>query len=417
VRLEAKGVVVGLAGGIACYKAVELVRLLVQHGARVRTVMTRNAQEFVAPLTLQTLSGAPVSTDTFSLTQESEIGHIRLADEADVVVVAPATANIIGKLAAGIADDLLTTVLIATRAPRLLAPAMNVHMFENPVVQENLRRLRAVGYHVIGPASGDLACGYTGFGRLSEPEEILEEVALLVAPKDLAGERVLVTAGPTREPLDPVRFLSNRSSGRMGYAVARVARRRGAEVTLVSGPTTLRPPAGVRMVPVTTAREMGRAVDSAYARATVVVMTAAVADYRPERMAGQKVPKGAAAERLRLVPNPDILCKLGGRKGSRTLIGFAAETHDIRARAGRKLRQKRLDLIVANDVTASDAGFDVETNRVTFLDARRGAEELPLLPKEEIAERLCDWIAAQREPRRRATERVARAGRTGRRDR
>jgi phosphopantothenoylcysteine decarboxylase/phosphopantothenate--cysteine ligase len=358
-----------VAGGIACYKAADLVRLLVQHGARVRVVMTQNAREFITPLTLQTLSGAPVSTDTFNLTQESEIGHIRLADDADVVVVAPATANVIGKLAAGIADDLLTTVLIATRVPRLLAPAMNVHMFENPIVQDNLRRLRAVGYHVVGPASGDLACGYTGFGRLSEPEEILEEIASLVAPKDLAGERVLVTAGPSREPLDPVRFLSNRSSGKMGYAVARIARRRGAEVTLVSGPTALAPPAGVSVVSVTTAREMQRAVVSAYAKATTVVMTAAVADYRPERTAAQKVTKDAATGSLRLVRNPDILRELGRNRGSRVLIGFAAETHDVRARAARKLREKRLDLIVANDVTVADAGFDAETNRVVLLDA------------------------------------------------
>lgn len=412
MRIEGKRIVVGMAGGIACYKAADLVRLLVQHGARVRALMTQNAREFITPLTLQTLSGAPVSTDTFSLTQESEIGHIRLADDADVVVVAPATANVIGKLAAGIADDLLTTVLIATRVPRLLAPAMNVHMFENPIVQDNLRRLRAVGYHVVGPASGDLACGYTGFGRLSEPEEILEEIASLVAPKDLAGERVLVTAGPSREPLDPVRFLSNRSSGRMGYAVARVARRRGADVTLVSGPTTLAPPAGVSVVSVTTAREMQRAVVSAYAKATTVVMTAAVADYRPERTAAQKVAKDAAAGPLRLVRNPDILRELGRNRGSRVLIGFAAETHDVRARAARKLREKRLDLIVANDVTVADAGFDAETNRVLLLDAQGGVEALPLLSKEEVAERLCDWIAGHRRPGRGKGKRTAGRGRS-----
>jgi len=400
MRIEGKRVVVALAGGIACYKAADLIRLLVQHGARVRVVMTQHAREFITPLTLQTLSGAPVSTDTFDLTQESEIGHIRLADDADVVVVAPATANVIGKLAAGIADDLLTTVLIATRVPRLLAPAMNVHMFENPIVQDNLRRLRAVGYHVIGPASGDLACGYTGFGRLSEPAEILEEIATLVAPRDLSGERVLVTAGPTRESLDPVRFLSNRSSGRMGYALARAARRRGADVTLVCGPTALAPPAGVDVIRVTNAREMQRAVVGAYGKATIVVMTAAVADYRPERPAAQKVAKDAAGGPLRLVRNPDILQELGRRKGSRMLIGFAAETHDLRTRAARKLRQKGLDLIVANDVAAGDAGFDVDTNRVVLLDAGGQAEELPLLSKDEVAERLCDWISARRHPRR-----------------
>jgi phosphopantothenoylcysteine decarboxylase/phosphopantothenate--cysteine ligase len=413
VRIEGKRVVVAMAGGIACYKAADLIRLLVQQGARVRVVMTRNAQEFITPLTLQALSGAPVATDTFDLTQESEIGHIRLADDADVIVVAPATANVIGKLAAGIADDLLTTVLIAARVPRLLAPAMNVHMFENPIVQDNLRRLRAVGYQIVGPASGDLACGYTGFGRLSEPGEILEEIAMLLAPGDLAGERILVTAGPSRESLDPVRFLSNRSSGRMGYAVARAARRRGAEVTLVSGPTSLPAPPGVSVLQVTTAREMQRAVVSAFEKATVVVMTAAVADYRPERTAAQKVAKDAVVGPLRLVRNPDILQELGRRKGSRLLVGFAAETHDVRSRATRKLRDKRLDLIVANDVTAPDAGFDVETNRVALLDARGGVEELPLLSKDEVAERLCDWIASQRRPRR--GQRVKGASLSGRR--
>jgi phosphopantothenoylcysteine decarboxylase/phosphopantothenate--cysteine ligase len=411
MTLQGKRIVVGLTGGIACYKAADLVRLIVQGGATARVVMTRHAQEFITPLTLQTLSGNPVSTDTFSLTQESEIGHIRLADDADAVVVAPATANVIGKLAAGIADDLLTTVLLATRAPKLLAPAMNVHMFENPIVQENLRRLRVAGYHVVGPASGSLACGYTGLGRLSEPADVLEEIACLVSAKDLAGEDVLVTAGPTREAMDPVRFVSNRSSGRMGYAVARMARRHGARVTLVSGPTALPPPPDVNVIPVTTAEEMRRAVIRCYGTATVVVMTAAVADYRPAETAADKIAKDGRPQALRLVRTRDILGELGARKADRLLVGFAAETRDVRERAAGKLRAKHLDLIVANDVTAAGAGFDVETNQVVFLDAGGGVEDLPLLSKEEVAERLCDWIARHRRRPRRGARRRGRARR------
>ncbi len=243
----------GVSGGIACYKAVELVRLLVKAGFSVQVIMTRGAMEFVTPLTFQTLSGNPVATETFNLTQESEIGHINLADSADLFVIAPATANIIGKIANGIADDLLTTVIMATQAPVLLAPAMNIHMYENPIVQENLRKLGRVGYHLLEPAEGFLACGYEGKGRLPDPEKIAEEIQKLLRKKDLTGERLVITAGPNREPLDPVRYLSNRSSGKMGYALARAALRRGAEVTLVTGPTALDAPAGARMIAVTTA--------------------------------------------------------------------------------------------------------------------------------------------------------------------
>src|SRR5262245_19204837 len=327
MRLEGRTAVVGVTGGIACYKACELVRQLVAAGVQVRVVMTPNAQQFVTPLTLQTLSGHPVATDTFDLTQESEIGHIRLADSADVVVIAPATANALAKLATGIADDLLSTVLLATRAPLVLAPAMNVHMWEHPAVQENLARLVARGARVVGPARGALACGYEGAGRLADPAEIVEAVAAALAPQDLAGEHVLVTAGPTEEALDPVRYLSNRSSGKMGYALARAARRRGAEVTLVSSPTALAAPAGVGIVRVATARDMARAVGEAFGAATVVIMCAAVADYRPRRALPRKLKKGAASLTLELERNPDILTSLAPRKGRRLLVGFAAETH------------------------------------------------------------------------------------------
>lgn len=399
MSLAGKRIVLGLSGGIACYKVADVVRLLVQQEATVRVVMTRNAQQFVTPLTLQTLSGSPVSTDTFDLTQESEIGHIQLADDADAVVVAPATANTIGKLAAGIADDLLTTVVTATRAPVLLAPAMNVHMYENAIVQQNLARLRDGGFHIVGPESGSLACGYTGLGRLSEPAAIVEEVCTLVSVKDLAKHRIVVTAGPNREAIDPVRFLSNRSTGRMGYAVAQMARRRGAEVTLITGPTTLPRPAGVTTVEVATAREMHRAVLRAFARATAVVMTAAVADYRPEEVQSRKITKGPKPINLRLVRNPDILQTLGQRKRNRILIGFAAETHDVLARATRKLREKNLDLIVVNDVAAPDAGFEVDTNRVHLIDATGQTADLPLQAKADIADHLCTWIATRGRPK------------------
>src|SRR5438132_5811698 len=357
MRLDGRTVVVGLSGGIACYKACEVVRLLVGAGARVPVVMTAGAREFVTPLTLQTLSGHPVATETFSLTQESEIGHIRLADAAEAIVIAPATANVLGKLAGGIADDLLTTVLLATRAPLILAPAMNVHMWEHPAVQENLARLVDRGARIVGPGTGALACGYEGPGRLAEPELIVEEVRCALAAQDLAGEHVLVSAGPTEAPIDPVRYVSNRSSGKMGHAIARVARRRGAVVTLVTGPGALPDPPGVRTIPVRTAREMERALGEAFAAANVLVMTAAVADYRPRQPMSRKLKKGAAALTLELERNPDILSGLGGRKGDRLLIGFAAETHDVAAEARRKLAAKHLDLIVANDVTAPGAGF------------------------------------------------------------
>jgi len=336
-----------------------------------------------------------VATDTFSLTQESEIGHIRLADTADVLVVAPATADVIGKMAAGIADDLLTTVLLATRAPVVVAPAMNVHMWEHPAVQENVARLAARGVRIVGPASGSLACGYEGAGRLVEPDVLVEEILRVLAPQDLAGQHVLVTAGPTEEPIDPVRYVSNRSSGKMGYAVARIARRRGAEVTLVTGPTAIAAPPGVRVVQVGSAREMHAAAEQAFAAATVLVAAAAVADYRPRRALSQKLKKSAATLALELDRNADILRDLAARKGRRLVIGFAAETQDVAAEAKRKLREKRCDLMVANDVTAPGAGFGTDTNRVRLLDAQGLDEELPVLSKEDVAERIVDWVAAR----------------------
>jgi len=394
--LKGKKIVLGVTGGIAAYKAAELVRELVRSGAEVFVVMTRGAQEFITPLTLQTLSGNKVATDLFSLLEESEIGHISLADRADILVIAPATANIIGKIAGGIADDMLSTVVMATQAPVLLAPAMNVHMWENSVTQENIQKLRARGYHFIDPEAGELACGYEGKGRLAEIPAIVEEVQTLLSPKDYSGETLLVTAGPTEEPIDPVRFLSNRSSGKMGFAVSRAARRRGAQVTLVSGPTALTPPPHLRFIPVRTAAQMREAVLENLQAASIVVMAAAVSDFRPQGTREEKIKKSKANLNLPLELNPDILYEAGQKKGTRLLIGFAAETHDLLQNAQQKLAEKNLDLIVANDVSLPGAGFAVDTNIVKLIDRRGNIEELPLMGKEEVADLVLDRVVKLR---------------------
>jgi len=387
-------VVLGVTGGIACYKAVELVRLLVKNGFKVRVIMTRGAMEFVTPLTFQTLSGNPVATETFSLTQESEIGHINLADSADLLVIAPATANVIGKLASGIADDLLTTVLMATQAPVLLAPAMNIHMYENVIVQENLRKLGRVGYHIMDPAEGYLACGYEGKGRLPDPEKISDEIERLLRKKDLAGENFLITAGPSREPLDPVRYISNRSSGKMGYALARAALRRGATVALVSGPTALEPPSGARLIEVNTAAEMREAVLKEYPHSSAVIMAAAVADYHAVAPSGQKIKRGVGDLELRLIPNPDILKELGQNKDGKWLVGFAAETENLTANAQKKLHEKNLDIVIANNVAEEGSGFDGDTNVGTIIDRTGAVRSLPLMSKDDLADCIYDHYLA-----------------------
>ena len=390
-QLEGKTVLLGLTGGIACYKAAELVRALSREGATVRVMMSAGAQQFITPLTLQTLSGHPVATNTFDLTQESAIGHIRLADCADVLVVAPATANVIGKLAAGIADEVITTVALATRAPILLAPAMNVHMYENRIVQANLQRLRAYGFRIVEPAEGSLACGYEGKGRLPDTEVLQAEIVRALMHQDFAGERVLVTAGPNREPLDPVRFLSNRSTGKMGFALAAAAWRRGAEVTLIAGPCSLPTPHGVRRHNVVTAEEMRQAVMAEFEPVTIVLMAAAVADYRPARVAKDKIKKGGGMV-LELERTTDILAELAPRKGRRIVVGFAAETAEVMANAERKLAEKDLDLIVANDVAAVDTGFEVDTNAVTIIDREGQRESVPLMSKDAVADRILDRV-------------------------
>ncbi|PLX73942.1 MAG: bifunctional phosphopantothenoylcysteine decarboxylase/phosphopantothenate--cysteine ligase CoaBC [Desulfuromonas sp.] len=391
--LNGKRIVLGVTGGIAAYKSVELLRLLTKAGAEVHVVMTRSATEFVGPLTFQALSGNPVHTDLFNLYQESEIGHISLADGADLVVVAPATANLIGKVANGIADDLLTTTIMATKAPVLFAPAMNVNMFENPIYRANEHRLEEHGYHFVEPATGELACGWEGKGKLPDPSYLFDRAAALLHPADLQGERIVITAGPTREEIDPVRYVSNYSSGRMGYAIAEAAVRRGAEVVLISGPTALAPPTGVKLVAVQSAKQMHDAVMAAVDKASVVIKAAAVADYRPAERAESKVKKGGReAWQLELEKNPDILAALGAMKKEWLLVGFAAETDDLIANARKKLEQKNLDLIVANDVTCADAGFDVETNIVRFLFRDGKVEELPKMTKLEVAHSLLDRI-------------------------
>ena len=391
---QQRTVVLGVTGGIACYKAVELVRLLVKNGFKVQVIMTRGAMEFVTPLTFQTLSGNPVATEIFSLTQESEIGHINLADSADLLVIAPATANVIGKLASGIADDLLTTVLMATQAPVLLAPAMNIHMYENVIVQENLRKLRRVGYHIMDPAEGYLACGYDGKGRLPDPEKISDEIERLLRKKDLAGENFLITAGPSREPLDPVRYISNRSSGKMGYALARAALRRGATVALVSGPTALEPPSGARLIEVNTAAEMREAVLKEYPHSSAVIMAAAVADYHAVAPSGQKIKRGVGDLELRLIPNPDILKELGQNKDGKWLVGFAAETENLTANAQKKLHEKNLDIVIANNVAEEGSGFDGDTNVGTIIDRTGAVRSLPLMSKDDLADCIYDHYLA-----------------------
>jgi phosphopantothenoylcysteine decarboxylase/phosphopantothenate--cysteine ligase len=403
-RQRHRRVLLVVSGGIAAYKVPDLVRTLVRAGLVVRCVLTRSAGHFVAPLALQTVSGHAVRTELFDAEQEGTIDHIALADGADLVLVAPATAALLARMSHGLADDLASTLLLATRAPILVAPAMNVHMWRHPATQENVERLRQRGVRFIGPEAGALACGWEGEGRLTDPAGIAAEVDLLLAPRSLAGEAVLVTAGGTREPIDPVRVIANRSSGKMGNAVAAEAARRGARVVLVSGPTALAAPAGVRRVLVETAMEMRAAVREELRDCTIFVAAAAVSDFRPVAPAADKVKKEAfgtgAHWLLELERTPDILAEVGEissrEGGSRLVIGFAAESRDLLAAARRKLEQKHCHLIVANDITREGAGFDVDTNAVSFVGPEGEVEELPMRSKREVAERLLDRIEKMR---------------------
>ena len=398
--MTGKVIVLGVTGGIAAYKAAELVRLFVKGGAEVHVLMTASARQFVTPLTFQTLSRNPVHTDLFNCLEEQEIGHISLADRADLIVIAPATANTIGKIANGIADDLLTTTVMATKAPVLIAPAMNSNMYSNPLYQLNEDRLREHGYLFADPVRGMLACGWEGEGKLQDPSIIYQEVISALTQKDLQGERFLVTAGPTREELDPVRYLSNHSSGKMGYAVARAAHRRGAEVVLVSGPVCLEPPYGVKTFQVVSAAQMREVALREFADSTIIVKAAAVADYRPETRAESKMKKKGASLRLSLTQNPDILAEMGKIKEERILVGFAAETAALLENSVKKLKEKNLDLIVANDVTQEGAGFSVDTNIVKILFRDGSIEDYPLMEKDLLADILLDRIVAFRNQKR-----------------
>lgn len=386
--LTDRRIMLGVSGSIAAYKSADIIRRLVELGASVRVVMTKNAAKFISPLTLGTLSKGPVLIDEFRAGQGQGIGHIDATESLDLALIAPATANIIGKISAGIGDDALTSSVLAIDCPLLIAPAMNERMFMNPAVQRNLRLLIESGVRILEPETGALACGGRGCGRLASIERIVEAVEGALAPKDLTGIKVVVTAGPTREPIDAVRFISNPSSGRMGYALASAARDRDAEVVLISGPTHLRPPNGVRLRQVRTAREMRHAVMEEAGSAKAVIMAAAVSDFRPRASSGRKIKKESADTLLELERTEDILLELGKNKAGRVLVGFAAETDSVIENARRKMEQKGLDLIVANNILDIGAGFEVDTNKVTIIESRGGIEELPVMPKTEIAKRI-----------------------------
>lgn len=411
-----KNIVLGVTGGIAAYKAVALCSLLSKQGYNVHVIMTESATKFVTPLTFQTITRNLVYTDTFDERDPKVVSHIDLADLADLVVLAPATANIIGKIAHGIADDMLSTVLLATTAPVVLAPAMNVHMYTHPAVQENLRKLKIWGYEVIEPNEGPLACGYVGKGRLAEPDQIyswieayfngersdirtpnpetlMDRLQINQIPQDLSGKTVLITAGPTQEPLDPVRFITNRSSGKMGYALAQVCLNRGAKVHLVTGPTYLTPPQGAEIHAVKTAEDMAEKVLALLPQVDWVIATAAVADYRPKIVHTQKIKKKDEVMKIELVKNPDVLKLVGENKQShQTIIGFAAETEKVLENAWEKLERKNLDFIVVNDVSKPDIGFDQDKNEVVILDKNGNQYALAKMDKVHIANHIIDTV-------------------------
>jgi phosphopantothenoylcysteine decarboxylase / phosphopantothenate---cysteine ligase len=394
--LKDQHIVLGISGGIVVYKTIELLRRLSDGQAQVAVVLTKNAQRFVPPLTFQALTPHGVYTDLFDDYRPGAMSHIQLADWADLVVMAPATANIIAKAACGLADDLLSTFLLACPAPKLFCPAMNVRMYENPVVQDNVELLRKRGNFVLTPSSGLLACGQEGLGRLPDTGVILEEIFGLLSPQDLKGEQLLITAGCTWEALDPVRFISNPSTGKMGFSLARVARRRGAQVTLITGPTYLEAIPGITTIPVTSALEMEKEVLKVFPKASIVIKAAAVSDYRPEERLSQKLKKKEPILHLTLVQNPDILRTLGQKKKNQFLVGFAAETEDLHNNALQKLQEKNLDMIVANPIGTPDAGFGGDTNQVLFIFPEGKTKSFPVMLKEEVAGLILDTIVKRR---------------------
>ncbi len=393
-----KKIIVGVTGGIAAYKAAELVRILVKAGAETRVAMTANATRFISPLTMETLSGNKVIADMFG-PETHPIAHITWGQESDLIIIAPATANFISKMAHGLADDFLSTMVLASTARILVCPAMNSRMLTNPVTQENIRLVKERGFMVMEAGEGELACHTEGPGRLPDPEKIAEQARMMLTMQDLSGLRLLVTAGPTIEAMDPVRYISNGSTGKMGYALAAVAAMRGASVTLISGPTSLSPPLGVRFRGVRSAEEMKEAVFNCLDDIDVIIKAAAVSDYRPREISTQKIKKGATSLSIDLIKNPDILSELGKAKARSNyiLVGFAAETEDILNNAMEKLRDKNLDFIVVNDITREDSGFKSDTNMVKIIYRDGSREDLPLMTKDEVAGRILDRIKTLRE--------------------
>ena len=398
MTMEKSKIIIGITGGIAAYKIPELVRILMKAGHDVKVAMTENATRFIVPLTFEALSKNRVITGMFDQNADP-LSHISWGQESDLIIIAPATANFIAKAAHGIADDFLSTMILAATAPILICPAMNSEMYANSITQENIKKLADQGCTIMPPGEGELACNTTGPGRLPDPQDIAEQAFYMISRQDLFGLKLMVTAGPTIEAIDPVRYITNRSSGKMGYAIARAALMRGAEVTLISGPTSLTPPAGSIFIDVKTADEMKNAVLENHGNMDAIIKAAAVADYRPAKSADQKIKKTADEMSINLVKNPDILSELGkaSSKPGRVLVGFAAETENILDNAKEKMARKNLDMIVVNDVSRKDSGFDVDTNKVTFLFKDGSNEELPLLTKEEVANRLLDKIKSIRE--------------------
>lgn len=393
--LTGKKILLCVTGGIAVYKAAALTSKLTQAGAQVKVILSESAAKFVAPLTFQALSRHDVYTDTFDEKDSKVIAHIDLADWADLILVAPATANVIGKLANGIADNMITTTLLAASSPIWIAPAMNVHMYSHPAVQKNIETLYRFGCRFIEPSEGYLACGYVGKGRLEEPEKIIDTIEEFFKPSrlELSGRKVVITAGPTREKIDPVRYITNHSSGKMGYAIAEAAVSAGAEVVLISGPVTINAPAGLKLIKVESAEEMYQAAISEFDHADVVIKTAAVSDYRPKVTSAQKMKKQPGGELLELERTKDILFELGQKKKKQILIGFAAETEQVDEYAQGKLKRKNADLIVANNVTAEGAGFGTDTNIVTFFKKDGSSEKLPLMAKKDVAVKILEEAA------------------------
>lgn len=393
--LNDKNVVLGVCGSIAAYKGLDIVSRLKKQNANVDVIMTNSAVKLVSPLSFQSLSQNPVTVNMFDSPKSWEIGHIALAQKADIFVVAPASANIIGKVANGIADDMLSTTIMATKAPVLFAPAMNTAMFDNAIVQENIKKLKDHGYLILEPGEGRLACGATGRGKLADVEDIIDEINnILYHKKDLEGRTILVTAGPTIEPIDPVRYITNHSSGKMGYAIAQCARNRGGHVILVSGPTYLTPPRNIEFIGVNTNREMYDAVMDVFPRCDIIIKSAAVADYKPVSYSEQKIKKNEEELLLHLEKNTDILKELGKIKGGKLLVGFAAESENLIDNARNKILRKNLDLIIANDILSKDSGFKSDDNKACIIDREGNIKNLPLMSKLELADIILDNIVA-----------------------